>query len=222
MIALAEGHRERVKRRFLAEDLEAFEQHNALEFLLFYALPRIDTNGIAHRLIDRFGSFSEVLEAPIDEIASVDGVGDNAAIFLKLIHSTVKYYERDVANRSQSAFDSKDTIGKFLVEKFAGEENEKVILMMLDNKCELIEARVLHEGTVNSVSANIRQVTEMALRARASSVIISHNHPRGIAFPSTEDIAVTENIKRALSLVDITLIDHYIVAGNNYIRLSDT
>ena len=83
---MAEGHRERVKRRFLTEDLERFEAHNALEFLLFYGLPRIDTNGIAHRLIDRFGSFSEVLEAPLDELASVDGVGDNAAIFLKLIH----------------------------------------------------------------------------------------------------------------------------------------
>ena len=98
---MAEGHRERVKRRFLTEDLESFEAHNALEFLLFYGLPRIDTNGIAHRLIDRFGSFSEVLEAPLDELASVDGVGDNAAIFLKLIHSTVKYYEDDVAEHDE-------------------------------------------------------------------------------------------------------------------------
>ena len=219
---MAEGHRERVKRRFLSEDLDGFEAHNALEFLLFYALPRIDTNGIAHSLIDRFGSFSEVLEAPLDELASVDGVGDNAAIFLKLLHSTVRYYENDVSRRSQESFDSKDAIGKFLIEKFAGEKNEKVILLLLDNKGGLIESRVLHEGSVNSSAVNVRRITEIALMGRASSVTIAHNHPRGIAIPSADDISVTESIRRALMLVDIKLLDHYIVAENNYIRLSDT
>lgn len=219
---MAEGHRERVKRRFLSEDLDGFEAHNALEFLLFYALPRIDTNGIAHSLIDRFGSFSEVLEAPLDELASVDGVGDNAAIFLKLLHSTVRYYENDVSRRSQESFDSKDAIGKFLIEKFAGEKNEKVILLLLDNKGGLIESRVLHEGSVNSSAVNVRRITEIALMGRASSVIIAHNHPRGIAIPSADDISVTESIRRALMLVDIKLLDHYIVAENNYIRLSDS
>ena len=219
---MAEGHRERVKRRFLSEDLDGFEAHNALEFLLFYALPRIDTNGIAHSLIERFGSFSEVLEAPLDELASVDGVGDNAAIFLKLLHSTVRYYENDVSRRSQESFDSKDAIGKFLIEKFAGEKNEKVILLLLDNKGGLIESRVLHEGSVNSSAVNVRRITEIALMGRASSVIIAHNHPRGIAIPSADDISVTESIRRALMLVDIKLLDHYIVAENNYIRLSDT
>lgn len=219
---MAEGHRERVKRRFLTEDLDSFEPHNALEFLLFYALPRIDTNGIAHRLIDRFGSFSEVLEAPLEDIASIDGVGENAAIFLKLLHSTVRYYEKDASERSQAAFDSKDMIGKFLIEKFAGEENEKVILLLLDNKGGLIESRVLHEGSVNSSAVNVRRITEIALLGRASSVILAHNHPRGLAIPSTDDISVTENIRRALSLVDINLLDHYIIAGSNYIRLSDT
>lgn len=218
---MAEGHRERVKRRFLTEDLESFEAHNALEFLLFYGLPRIDTNGIAHRLIDRFGSFSEVLEAPLDELASVEGVGDNAAIFLKLIHSTVKYYEDDVARRSAESFDSKEAIGKFLIEKYAGEENEKVMLLLLDNRGGLIESRVLQEGSVNSANVNVRRVTEIALRGKASSVVIAHNHPRGIAFPSAEDIEVTKSISRALSLVDITLLDHYIVAANSFIRLSD-
>lgn len=218
---MAEGHRERVKRRFLSEDLDGFEAHNALEFLLFYALPRIDTNGIAHSLIDRFGSFSEVLEAPLDELASVDGVGENAAMFLKLLHSTVRYYENDVSRRSRDSFDSKDAIGKFLVEKFAGEKNEKVILLLLDNKGGLIESRVLHEGSVNSSAVNVRRITEIALMSRASSIVIAHNHPRGIAFPSADDISVTESIRRALMLVDIKLLDHYIVAENNFIRLSD-
>lgn len=218
---MAQGHRERVKRRFITEDLDGFEQHNALEFLLFYALPRIDTNTIAHRLIDRFGSFSEVLEAPLNDIAAVDGVGENAATFLKLINSTIRYYEKDVATRSHIAFDNKDAIGKFLVEKLSGEANEKVVLLLLDNKGGLMESRVLHEGSVNSAAVNVRRVTETALLGKASSVIIAHNHPGGIAFPSTDDITVTESIKRALALVDIALLDHYIIAGNNYIRLSD-
>lgn len=216
---LAEGHRERLKKRFLAEDLERFEPHNALEILLFYALPRIDTNMIAHRLIDRFGSFSGVLDAPCEEIASVDGVGENAAIFLKLISATVKYYEKEQNINKALVSDSSDEIGRLLVEKLSAEPNEKVVLMMLDNSGNVTDIRVVYEGSVNSANVNLRRITEAVLVSKASSVILAHNHPGGIALPSVEDIEVTQTLKKALLLIDVDLVEHYIIAPDGYAKI---
>lgn len=216
---LAEGHRDRLRKRFLAEDLEKFEPHNALEILLFYALPRIDTNMIAHRLIDRFGSFSAVLDAPCDEIASVEGVGENAAVFIKLICATVKYYEKEQNKNKGIAPDSSDEIGKLLIEKLSAEPNEKVVVMMLDNSGNITDIRVVHEGSVNSANINVRRITETVLLAKASSVIIAHNHPNGVALPSVEDIEATQTLKRAFSLIDVDLVEHYVVAHDGYSKI---
>ncbi len=217
---MAEGHRARLKKRFLNDDLDNFEPHNALELLLFYALPRVDTNPIAHRLIEKFGSFSAVLQAPKEEIASVEGMGENAAVFLKVINSSFRYYEADRRSIERLTLDTPEKIGSFLVGKYAGLGNERVSILLFDNKRRLIEMRVVYEGSVTSAGINIRQLAEIALFKHASFVILAHNHPNGIAFPSVDDLAVTDALRKALELLEITLADHYIIADDEYITVS--
>lgn len=214
---MAEGHRARLKKRFLTEGLENFEPHNTLELLLFYAIPRVDTNPIAHRLIDRFGSVSAVLDASVSELSSVDGVGENAAIFLKLIGESYRYLDSDTDNFDKLVLDDEERISKYLIGAYRGVPNEVVMLLMFDAKRRLIETCRVHEGSVSSAGVNIRKLAELALEKRAVSVILAHNHPGGLAFPSADDIAVTTALHRALVVLEIQLVSHYIIAGGEYI-----
>lgn len=216
---MAQGHRERLKRRFLNEGLENFEPHNVLELLLFYAIPRIDTNPIAHRLMDRFGSLSEVFNASVSELCSVEGIGENAAVFLKLMGESLKYCQSDTEKTDRMTFDQEKRIGKYLIGKYRGLQNEVVFLLIFDGKRRLIETYKVYEGSVSSAGVNIRRMAQIALENRAVAVILAHNHPGGIAFPSSDDLLVTASLKKALMLLDIDLVAHYIIAEESYIKL---
>lgn len=216
---MAEGHRERLKRRFINEGLENFEPHNVLELLLFYSIPRVDTNPIAHRLIDRFGSLSEVFNASVSELCSVEGVGENTAVFLKLVGESLKYCQNDTEKTDRIMFDQEKRIGRYLIGKYRGVQNEVVFLLLFDGKRRLIETYKVHEGSVASSGVNIRKMAQIALEKRAVSVILAHNHPGGIAFPSSDDLSTTASLKKALMLLDIDLVAHYIVADDRYIKV---
>lgn len=212
---MAEGHRQRLKSRFLKEGIDGFEPHNALELLLFYSLPQIDTNKIAHALIDRFGSFSGVLDADYNDLITVDGVGAHTASLIKLIPELARYYQAEKAS-GNIKFASLDAIGEYLIAKFLGETVEVVYMLLFDNKMELIDTVRVHEGSVSSASVSIRKMAEIALSRRAATVVVAHNHPKGLPMPSPEDINVTRTLKEALSVLEIELYDHFIVAENKY------
>lgn len=212
---MAEGHRQRLKNRFLKEGIDGFEPHNAIELLLFYSLPQIDTNKIAHALIDRFGSFSAVLDADYQELIKVDGVGAHTASLIKLIPELARYYMSEKA-REENIFESYDDIGKFLIAKYLGELSEVVYLLMFDNKLRLIDCIKVAEGSVSSASLSFRRVSEIALQHHAASIAIAHNHPAGVPIPSAEDINLTRTLRDAMKLLEIDFIDHFIVAENKY------
>ena len=220
-MSIHDGHRQRLKERFLREGLDNFEQLQVLELLLFYCIPRQDTNPIAHALLDRFGSVSKVLEATPEELKKVPGVGENAALFLSLVMATGRYY---LVNQKE-----KDTIltsiekcGEYLLPFFHGRRNETVFLLCLDAKCKVLSCKEVGEGSVNSAAVPIRRIVEMALGDNATSVVLAHNHPSGLALPSGEDIQTTRRLSLALRAVEIELVDHVVVADGDYVSLAQS
>lgn len=212
------GHRQRLKNRFLEEGLEHFDDHQVLELLLFYCIPRQDTNPIAHALLDHFGSLSQVMEAPPSELQKIPGMGEASAAFLSLINSFTRYYQ---VNRASSLviLNTLEQCGSYLMPFFYGRRNETVYLLCLDAKCKVLCCKEIGEGSVNSASVPIRRIVEMALGANATSAILAHNHPSGLAFPSDEDQLTTRQLAIALAAVDITLVDHMIIADDEFVSL---
>lgn len=215
------GHRKRVKERFLKQGLRDFPPHNALELLLFYAIPRRDTNEIAHNLIKKFGTISAVFDASVEELVKVKGVSDNTAVLIKMIPAFSSYYMADRVNYIDS-LNSTEKIGAYFLPKFIGQKNECVYILCLDSKFKILKSELLFEGSVNAVSITNRKVIEVAALVGATSVVIAHNHPNGIAIPSDADIATTIQLKKALALINTELIDHIIVADDDFVSLADS
>ena len=214
-----EGHRARVKKRFQEEGLDHFSDIQALELLLFYAIPRADTNPIAHKLLEHFGSLSQVLEASPAELCKVPGVGENAALLLTLIPQMGRFYMTDRSSRV-TVLPTLETCAEYLVPRFFGRKLETVFLLCLDAKCKLLCCKELGEGGTNSAGVSIRKVVETAIGVNASTVVLAHNHPSGLAVPSPEDIQTTRRVAMALRAVDITLADHIIVADDDYVSIA--
>ena len=212
------GHRERLKNRFLKEGLEHFDEHQVLELLLFYCIPRQDTNPIAHALLEHFGSLCQVMEAPPSELKKVAGMGEASATFLSLLNAFDRYYQ---VNRASSLviLNTLEQCGRYLMPFFYGRRNETVYLLCLDAKCKVLCCKEVGEGSVNSAAVPIRRVVEMALGANATSVVLAHNHPSGLAVPSDEDQLTTRQLAIALAAVDITLVDHMIMADDEFVSL---
>ncbi len=215
------GHRRRVKDRFLAEGLDHFDEAHVLELLLFYAIPQKDTKPIAKSLMARFGSFPLVMEASIDELKKVEGIGENAAAFLKLVAETGKYYQ--VKKESDTKIlSSPDAFGKFFVPRFRNLRNETVMMICLDAKCKLLCCHELGQGSVNSANISTRRIAEVALGVNATSVVLAHNHPSGLAIPSNDDINTTRHIAQVLAAVDVVLADHIVVADDDYVSMAES
>ena len=216
--SIHKGHRERLKQRFLEEGLDNFTEIQVLELLLFYAIPRSDTNPIAHSLLDHFGSLSQVLEADVEELKKVPGVKDHAATLLALVIDLCRYYQVNCAQQTE-ILTTLDACGKYLVPRFFGRTRETVFLLCLDAKCKVLCCKEIGEGSVNTASISVRKVVETALAANATTVILAHNHPSGIAVPSNEDIQTTQRIAAALRTVEIHLADHIVVAEEDYVSM---
>ena len=220
-MSIHDGHRSRLKERFCKEGLDHFEEHQVLELLLFYCIPRMDTNPIAHALLERFGSLSQVLEAPVEELEQVSGIGHNAAVFLSLITAAGRYYQINCAMRSVS-INTVEECGRYLMPFFYGKRNETVYLLCLDAKCKVLSCKEIGEGSVNSANVPIRRIVEIALAANASSVVLAHNHPSGLAVPSDADVQTTRRVAAALNTVEIGLIDHIVVADDDFISMTQS
>lgn len=213
-----DGHRQRLKERFLLEGLDHFNELQVLELLLFYVIPRQDTNPLAHRLLDQFGTLSQVLEAPVGELEKVPGIGKNAAAFLHLIREAGRYYQVN-RTKQEKILNTPEKCIRHLTSFFMGRRNETVFLLCLDAKCKLLCCKEIAEGSVNSASISPRRVVEMALGVNATSVVLAHNHPSGLAVPSGEDVRTTHRIAAALQTVEIVLADHVIVADGDSVSM---
>jgi DNA repair protein RadC len=212
-------HRSRVKTRFTHSGLEGFAPHEVLELLLFYAIPQKDTNPIAHRLLDRFGSLSGVFSAAESELCEVEGVGEHAAALLRLVMPAASYALADRTQRATKAYRHLSAVGEYFVHRFMGAREEAVYLMLLDNRYALIDCVKIHEGSVNSVAVTPRKLVERAYLSHAAMAVVAHNHPFGLAVPSSDDIDTTVTLKKAFDTMGITLLEHILVAGDRYAPL---
>ncbi|MBO5317687.1 MAG: DNA repair protein RadC [Oscillospiraceae bacterium] len=218
-MALHDGHRERVRQRFLKEGLDGFNDHQVLEMLLFYCVSRKDTNLLAHQLLDEFGSLAQVLEASPEALKKVPGVGESVATFISFSSSLARYY---MVNRSQQEpiiLDSLEKCGARLQPHFVGRRNECVYMLCLDGKCKFLACKMIGEGSINSAAVPIRRIVEVALHTNASTVVLAHNHPSGLALPSKEDAQTTGLVANALRAVDVVLWDHMIFSENEYVSM---
>ena len=216
-----DGHRDRMRKRFFTNGLSGFADHEALELLLYYAIPRGDVNPLAHALMDRFGSLSGVLSAPMELLTQVDGVGARTAALLHLVlQITQKARLADL--EQELALNTRERVGAYLLELFSRERNEAVYQICLDGKGKLLACRRLGEGSASAVNLDIRKVVQNAIVYAASSVILAHNHPSGVALPSQEDHAATLRVKAALEAIDVRLEDHIVVADHDFISFSQS
>ena len=215
------GHRQRVKDRFRAEGLDGFDEVHALELLLFYAVPRIDTKPLARTLLDRFGSLALVLEATAEELMTVPGVGENVATYLTLITQAGRYYQKCRTDRPV-ILNKTEKYGSYLMDMFYGKRNETVYLLCMDAKCKVLCCQKVGEGDANSANVPVRRAVEIALSVNATTVILAHNHPSGVAIPSLEDVQTTERLAKALGAMDIILADHVVVSDDEFVSLTQS
>ena len=212
-------HRSRMKARFLRDGLEGFAPHEVLELLLFYAIPQKDTNPIAHRLLDRFGSLAGVFSAKEHELCEVEGIGEHAATLLRILMPAASYALADRTRRNTKIYRHLSAVGEYFVHRFMGAAEEAVYLMLLDNRYALIDCVKIHEGSVNSVAVTPRKLVERAYLSHAAMAVVAHNHPFGLAVPSSDDIDTTLTLKKAFDTMGITLLEHILVAGDRYAPL---
>lgn len=215
-MSLHDGHRRKMKARFMKEGLDHFENHQVLELLLFYCLPRQDTNPIAHRLLEKFGSVEDVLNATPAELKEINGVGENVVQFFRLITELQRYQS---VEKVGVFLNSIDDCGRYIMPFFQNRRNETVFLLCLDAKCQLLSCKKVGEGSINSAGVPIRRIVETAMNEGASSVVLAHNHPSGFAVPSSEDVATTRRLARALSAVEVMLADHIVVADGDCVSM---
>lgn len=217
-MSVHDGHRDRLRERFKNEGLDNFEDYQVLELLLFYSIPRKDTNPIAHELLEKFDTLAGVLAAPKAELKKVKGIGDATADFLSFINEMYRFSLVNLGTKTV-ILTTVEKCGRFLVPYFNNRRNETVFLLCLDAKCKVLRCALVGEGSVNSAAIPPRRVVELALAANATSVVLAHNHPSGIALPSDEDVCTTRRIAAALQAVDIQLVDHIVVADDDFVSM---
>lgn len=209
-INLNEGHRERVRQRYIANGLNGFQPHEILELLLFYVKPRCDTNKVAHELVNRFHTLAGVMNADIQELCQVKGVGMQTAIFLHLFPDVFRAYQMSI-NSEKISFEKMKDLKAFIASLYVGIVKEQAYVICFDSETNVICVEPIGSGTPTSSSIDVRSIVETAIRNRSDCIALAHNHPDGNSNPSSADIFATERLIKSLSSLDITLIDHFIV-----------
>lgn len=210
-----EGHRLKLKNRFLKQGLDGFEDHNILELVLFFAIPRRDTNVIAHNLLNKFGSFSRVFEASVADLCSIEGIGEHAAHLIKTYPAVAKRYYQD-RFKEEKRLPMYHQMGQDLVLQFAGVNHEQLLVLFYDNSLGFRGQVVLHEGDINSVGFSMRKVCDAALQHNASYMIMAHNHPHGLPIASSDDLNTTSRVNDFMSQMSVILIDHFIIGEGRF------
>ena len=206
-----DGHRKRLRERYRQEGLDNFAPHEVLELLLFYARARGDVNPLAHRLLETFGSLRGVLEAPVEHLCTVDGVGEETATLLSMMVPMFRRYEMCLCEEQQMLNYYAD-MTDFCSGLLKGLRKERFYVICLSAQMRVLGYRMIAEGSIAEVPAYPRMVVETALNQNAYAVVLCHNHPSGEAMPSRGDVEITRNLESILAKLGIALIEHLIVA----------
>lgn len=212
------GHRDRMKDRYLESGAESFATHELLEMLLYYGIPQKDTNSLAHDMINRFGSLEGVISATPEELMLIPGIKKHAAVLISLVAEINRRCLTEKMSR-RVLLNTQEKLEQYIKPILNMLSVEKLYALFLDNSLKLIKCVCISEGTVNANNPNVKKIVQSALHYNAANVIMAHNHPGGLAIPSKEDHATTHDIDVALRLMDIELIEHFIVAGDKCVPI---
>jgi len=205
------GHRERLKKRLAREQtLDGFEPHEILEMLLYYSIPQGDTNPLAHRLIDYFGSLPAVLQASPEQLMQIDGVGAHTASLLTFIGPLMTAVRRMEQPQIRFITGSRDAT-ELAAQLLQDSKVEQVAVILLDAKGKVLQTPMVAEGTSCSVELPIPKIMEWIVRTKPASMILAHNHPGGIAEPSFSDDRCTRQLLTAMRFMEVVVFDHIIV-----------
>ena len=210
------GHRERLRERFEKGGFTGFHDYEVLEMLLTFIFRQGDVKPLAKELIKTFGSFSRVLDASVVELENIKGMGKASALSLHAFRETMSYYFQNHATVDKEQITKMSALVEMLRASIGHKQNEILFAIFLNAKNEVLATKELGEGTVSQASAFPRKIVEEALKLKATSIILAHNHPGGVAEPSEHDESITTEIQKALALVEISLQDHLILANNEY------
>jgi DNA repair protein RadC len=212
----AEGHRQRLRARLLTAGAESVADHELLELVLFLALPRRDTKPIARALLARFGSFANVIAAPLPELRGVDGMGEAGAAALKTVQAAALRLMRSEV-QERPVLGNWDQLMSYLTAVLSRERVEQFRILFLDNRNRLLADEAQARGTVNHTPVYPREVAKRALELHATALILVHNHPSGDPTPSRPDIDMTREIKVALATLSVVVHDHIIVGNGTWL-----
>ena len=215
------GHRERMKAEFLARGLEGWPDHRVLELLLFYTIPQGDVNDLAHELVERFGSLAGVLDASVEELKKVKGVGDHTAVFLRMLPAVLGRYQ-GARTRLSAIINSPEEAYAWLEPYFFGARNEMVYVLCLDGKRQVLGVRKVAEGSIELAEVNTRRIAEEAIGLRAAQIYVAHNHVSNLAIPSQADWLTTDTLRGALRPIGIELIDHLVFVDGDMVSMKDS
>ena len=215
------GHRERMKAEFLARGLEGWPDHRVLELLLFYTIPQGDVNDLAHELVERFGSLAGVLDASVEELKKVKGVGDHTAVFLRMLPAVLGRYQ-GARTRLSAIINSPEEAYAWLEPYFFGARNEMVYVLCMDGKRQVLGVRKVAEGSIELAEVNTRRIAEEAIGLRAAQIYVAHNHVSNLAIPSQADWLTTDTLRGALRPIGIELIDHLVFVDGDMVSLKDS
>lgn len=216
-VNLHKGHRERMRKQFLADLGAGQPDHKLLELLLFYAIPQKDTNELAHILLQKFGSIRGVLEADVNELYAISGIKENAAVLFKLIMELFRRY----ADTQNTLLDTSQAVATYMLSKMMGVNEERLYLLCLNDLMNVQRCVQIGAGSDSGVALNLKKIVREATSSHCNVVILVHNHPGNNLQPSTEDIQCTVRVGKMLSELGVVLADHVIVSGTNYISMKD-
>ena len=218
----SQGHRERIRKKFLNNGIDGFAEYEILELLLTYCIPRKDTKPIAKELLNKFKSLDNVFKADLDKLSAIDGLGKNTVTFLKLIGDLPSIIYKDelknkkLVDKETLKISNKDVLLKYLRNKIGYEEIEKFYVLYLSSSNEVIEFEENSVGTLDRSSVYPREIYKKIINLNAKSVILAHNHPSDNITPSKCDIELTNEIAKGLKNFGALLIEHIIITKNSY------
>jgi DNA repair protein RadC len=215
------GHRERVRKRFLQQGLGGFQDYEALELLLLFVARQKDMKPVAKALIEQFGSFKDVLDASPEELEGVDGVGPMAVTLIHLVKQAAARY---LQQTSQARFspDSPEALIQYCIVSMGAEPDEKFRVICLDGNFAIVDERDVAEGTVDQATVYPRKVMEIALAAKATTLVFVHNHPDGNVEPSEFDRTLTRGLVLAAKTMNISVYEHIIVSRDTYFSFRES
>lgn len=214
-----DGHRKRMRHNYVTNGISVMEDHNILELFLSLVIPQKDVKPLAYDLMNNFGSLENVLNASVDDLMQINGIGESSAVAISLVKDINNRVNLN-KNRDIKKLNNSKLSQIYVKNILSGEEHEKLIMITLDNSMSIIKMHIIVEGTVNNVKPEPKKIIECALKDNASSIIIAHNHPHGKALPSNADINFTLEVIDLMRKLDIDVNDHIIVGESDVVSMN--